>query len=159
MTQRNSRTANNPESAIPTNILESHDVDAVCRAMRLFVLEVRRVGGQRYTPATIQSLLSGLNHELQRAKAPFLLMDKNDRCLRELHLTLDSVSSDLHRDGVGAVRQCASVISFEDENLFWQKGSLGHSSPVCIQHTVFFYMGMHFVLWGLQKQHYLVPQQ
>lgn len=48
LTQRNTRTANNPESVIPTNILESHDVDAVCRAMRLFVLEVRRVDGQCY---------------------------------------------------------------------------------------------------------------
>ena len=58
--QRNS-TADNPESAIRPDIVQSHDIDAVCKAMRYFVLEVRRVDGERYPPATIRSLLSKKN--------------------------------------------------------------------------------------------------
>ena len=41
--QRNRRTADNPGSATP----------AVSRAIRLFVLEARKVDGQCYQPATI----------------------------------------------------------------------------------------------------------
>ena len=46
--QRNSRTADSLESNIPPDILQSHDVDAVCKVMRYFVLEVRRIDGERY---------------------------------------------------------------------------------------------------------------
>ena len=157
--QRNIRTAGNQECALSLDILESHDVDAVCRAMRLLVLEVRRVDGQRYPPATMRSLLSGLKRELQKAKAPLSLFDKSDRHLRELHLTLDSVSSELHKDGVGAILNSAAVITAKDENFFWETGSLGHSSPACVQNTVFFYVGLHFILRGIQEQYDLVPKQ
>ena len=97
--------------------------------------------GQRYPPATMRSSLSGLNRELQKAKAPSSLLDKSDRRLRELHLTLT---------------YSASVITAEDENLFWETGSLGHSSPT--EHCLF-YVGLHFILRGIQEQYDLVPKQ
>ena len=34
---------------------------------------------------------------------------------------------------------------------------LGLSSPKVLQHTVFYYVGLNFVLWGVQEQHDLVP--
>ena len=38
---------------------------------------------------------------------------------------LDSVTSDLHKDGVGAMCKSAPVITLEHENLFFDSGSLG----------------------------------
>ena len=53
----------------------------------------------------------------------------------------------------------AAVISVEDENCFWETGTLGKSSPTVLQHTVFFYVGMLFVLRGVQEQHNLLTEQ
>ena len=47
----------------------------------------------------------------------------------------------------------------EHENCFGESGELGQSSPACLQDTVFYYVGMHFVLRGIQEEYDLVPQQ
>ena len=57
------------------------------------------------------------------------------------------------------MKQSAKVIDSKHEDIFWQKGLLGYSSPRNLQRTVFFYTGLHFVLRGVQEQHDLVPSQ
>ena len=158
MTQRNSKVSSTTD-AVPIDLLQSHDAEIVAKYLRLFVLEARRIDGQHYPPSTIRALLCGLQRVMQASKVPFNFFDKGDQRFRELHLTLDTVSSELHRNGIGATRNSAQVISTQDEELFWDKGCLGISSPVVLQRTVFFYVGLHFVLRGVQEQHELVPQQ
>ena len=53
----------------------------------------------------------------------------------------------------------AQVIYPKHEDLFWERGLLGFSSLKVLQYTVFFYIGMNFVLRGIQEQHDLVPDQ
>ena len=67
--------------------------------------------------------------------------------------TLDSVSNDLHREDVGAQRKSASVITYEDENVLWDKWLFGDDSPRVLQHTVFYCAGMQFCLRGIQEQY------
>ena len=106
-------------------------------------------------------MICGLNRVLQRNKAPFSVVDKNDHRFRDLIKTLDSLSSDLHRQGVGAVKHNAKVIDPKHEDVFWREGLLGYSSPKVLQLTVFcfFYVGLNFVLRGVQEQYDLVPLQ
>ena len=63
-------------------------------------------------------------------------MDKADHWFRDLQKPLDSLSSDLHRKGVVAVKHSAKVINPKHEDIFWQKGLLGYSSPKVLQRTV-----------------------
>ena len=72
---------------------------------------------------------------------------------------MDSISSELHKKGIGAQHKSASVITDEDEDMLWAKGSLGTSSPRTLQHTVFFYIGLQFCLRGVQEQYDLTPHQ
>ena len=155
MEERNKRV---PEQ-IDCDILCCNDPERLSNQLRLFVLEVRKMDGEKYPPGTIKSLLSGINRELAKNKADFSIMDRSDRRFRELHLTLDSVSSKLHRNGVGVDKKNAKVISKDLEDLCWEKGSLGTSSPTVFQHTVFFYIGSQFVLRGVQEQHDLLVKQ
>lgn len=104
-------------------------------------------------------MLSGLNRTLQSNNAPFSIIDKHDIRFRELFNTLDLVSSTLHREGVGAVKKSACIIEVEHENLFWEKKLLGYSTPRTLQRAVFFYVGLHFALRGVQEQYDLVPRQ
>ena len=107
----------------------------------------------------LQLLLSGLNRMIQNNKAPFSVLDKHDIRFRELFNTLDLVSSTLHREGIGADKKSAPIIEVEHENLFWEKKLLGYSTPRTLQRAVFFYVGLHFVLRGVQEQYDLVPRQ
>ena len=74
------------------------------------------------------------------------VMDKIDHKFCDLQKTLDSLSSDLHRQGVGAVKHTAKVVDPKHEDIFRQKGLLGCSTPKVLQHTVFFYTGLHLFL-------------
>ena len=87
--------------AVPSNLLSSHDAELVCKWLSRFVLETRKSDGSPYPPATLRSLVSGLNRVLQSNKAPFSVLDKSDHRFCDFLKTLDSLSSELHRQGVG----------------------------------------------------------
>ena len=134
-------------------IYSSHDAKLVCKNLCWFVMETQREDGKSYPLASLRCLLSALNRILQDNRAPFSVFDKKDPHFRDLMHTLDSVSSELHRKGIGAQRKSASVITFKDENVLWERGLLGDDSPRVLQHTVFYYAGMQFCLWCIQEQY------
>ena len=92
----------------------------------------------------MRSILSGLNRELARNKIGFGILDKNDTHFLDLRQTLDTVNSQLHREGIGVATKHASVLTIENKDLCWEKGSLGYSTPTVLQHTV---------LRGVQEHH------
>ena len=148
-----------PDDPVPADLLQSHDPELVCKWLCRFVIETRKTDGSPYPPSTLRSLISGLNRVLQSNQAPFSVLDKGDYRFRNLLKTLDSLSSELHSAGIGASKNSAKVIEVEDENMFWQKGILGYSTPKILQRTVFFYVGHNFVLRGIQEQYDLVISQ
>ena len=145
--------------AVPSNLFSSHDAELVCKWLSSFVLETRKSDGSPYPPATLRSLVSGLNRVLQSNKAPFSVLDKSDHRFRDFLKTLDSLSSELHRQGVGVSKNSAKVIDPSHEDIFWASSLLGYSSPKVLQRTVFFYVGLNFVLRGVQEQYDLLPSQ
>ena len=52
------------------------------------------------------------------------IFDKSDHRFCELHLTLETVSSKLHRSGLGLTK-IAEVITVEVEAMLWERGILG----------------------------------
>ena len=72
-------------------------------------METQREDGKPYPPASLRCLLSALNRILQDNKAPFSVFDKKDPQFRDLMRTLDTVSSELHCEGIGAQHKSASV--------------------------------------------------
>lgn len=95
-----------PDSVL-TDLLTCHDPKIVCKYMRYFVLEARTQDGKKYPPGTIRSILSGLNRILKDSKAPFSILDKASPSFRNLQLTLDTVTSNLHSEGVGINKKSA----------------------------------------------------
>ena len=148
-----------PDDLVPEDLLASHNADLVCKWLCRFLLETRKTDGSLYPPSSLRSLICGLNRVLQNNEAPFSVVDKGDPQFRPLLKTLDSLSSELHRGGVGATKNSAKVIELEHESLFWEKGLLGMSTPKILQRTVFFYVGLNFVLRGVQEQYDLIPSQ
>ena len=105
-----------PLDPVSTDLLQCHDASVVSKYLRYFVLEARTQDDKKYSPTTIWSLLSGLNRILKELKATFSILDKSNPAFRELLLTLDTVTSDLHQEGVGVAKKSASVIP---SAVFW----------------------------------------
>lgn len=155
----NHRNKIKPDEPIPSDLLECKDPEVVSRVLRYFVMEVRRSDGECYPPGTIRNLLSGLNRIMKDNGVPFSIFNKEDRRFGELLRTLDTITSSLHRKGVGSVRNAAPVISFEHEDMFWSKGLLGTGTPRSLQHAVFYVLGLNFVLRGVDEQYNMKPEQ
>ncbi len=158
MEERNKVKASEDEQ-IPENILDCRDPCVLSKFLRYFVLEVRKEDGSPYPPASIRSILSGLNRMLKDNGAPFSIMNKEDPLFRDLFLTLDSVTSGLHREGVGATKNSATAITYDHQRIFWEKKLLGYESPKSLQRAVFFGVGLNFVLRGVEEQHSLRLEQ
>ena len=148
-----------PGDPVPADLLKSSNQPEICKYLQCFVLETRKEDGEPYPPASLRSLLSGLNRILQSNGATFSILDKFNPCFRALLKTLDSQSSKLHSHGIGAERKSAIPIQSEHEDLFWEKGLLGSLTPKVLQRTVFFYAGLHYCLRGVQEQYDLRPEQ
>ena len=91
--------------------------------------------------------------------ATFSILSNGNPFFCELLLTLDTVTSGLHRQGIGAPWKRVSIIFREHEMLFWEKGLLGSKNPTSLQGAVFFCIGLHFILSGVAEQHSLVVGQ
>ena len=101
----------------------------------------------------IRCLLSALNRILQDNKAHFSVLNKKDPQFHDLTRTLDSVSNDLHREGISAQHESSSLITYKNENVLREKELLGDNLPRVLQHTVLYYAGMQFCLKDIQEQY------
>ena len=110
--------------------------------------------GSCYPPSSLRCLVCGLNRVLRKIKHPFLVYDR----FHDLLKMLDSLSSELHRQGVGAIKHSAKVIDPKHEDVFWQEGLLLLSQSSST-YSVSFYVGLNFVLRGVQEQYDLVLHQ
>ena len=109
----NNRNKSSGSDPVPIDLLECHDVAKVCSHLCKYVLETRKSDGTKYPPGTIKALIAGINRQLQVNKAPFSLFDKGNTHCRDLCNTLDVVCSNLHKDGLGADKNSAPVITVE----------------------------------------------
>ena len=93
-------------------------------------METRKENGERYTPKTIHSLLSGLLRHMREmnVNCPNFL-EKSDSNFKDLHRTLDSLFHQLHSDGIGRQVKHAKVLSSEDERKLWDAGVMGTKNP------------------------------
>ena len=114
------------EEQIEADILSSNHPERVSYVHAAIVCHGGTEGGQsEVPPTTIHSLLSGLSREMLKNKFRFAVIDRSDVQFRVLHLTLDSVSSELRSAGIGVSKMSTQVLFPELEDLLWENGALG----------------------------------
>ena len=153
-----SRNSRSPDDPVPEDLLSSNDADVMCKWLCLFVMETRQKSGCPYPPSSLYSILCGLYRVCRSNGVKFNFLDKADSRFQKLHKILDSICSKFHADGVGA-KQSAAAISIDDEHLMWESGTFSFESPQALQNMVFFYIGLHLCLRGVQEQHDLKVKQ
>ena len=65
----------------------------------------------------------------------------------------------LRKEGIGATRKAALVITKKDVELLWSSGVLGIDSPWPLLRAVFYTVGLSFTLRGGQEHYDLTVDQ
>ena len=132
-----SHCANSTGEAIP--LLHNITIKELQHWMCALVLEVRKKDGNAFVPNTLHHICCGIMRYLRTNGFPQIGIFK-DSGFSQFRMVLDSEMKRLQSAGIGANRRKAEPITFEEEEILWQKCILGD----CSYSAVFVkYNGVH----------------
>ena len=152
---RDNRNRLYPDTECPEDLLQKPPWDPAVMSFWLsrFACETRSTAGEKYPATTVFSLLSALMRRTRSIDPDCPnFMDSTNSQFREIHSIIDGYFRELRSLGVCAEVKRTSTISKEEENLLWEKGVVGVSTPESLFRAVFFYNGKNFCLRG-GKEH------
>ena len=116
-----------------------------------FVLEIRRRDGERYPPASLYQLCCGILRYLRAAgRAEVNIFEQAE--FHTFRATLDSEMKRLNSTGQYIHKRRAEPITVEDENVLWEVGLLGTTSPIVLLCTLVYMVGLYFALRSGSEQ-------
>ena len=75
-------------------------------------------------------------------------MNPKDEHFTQIHTVLDNLSRKLHKQGFGANKIQARVVTVSEEEQLWQSGVMGSDTPHALQNSVFYLCGIYLCLRG-----------
>ena len=83
-----------------------------------------------YSPSTLYQLLTGLLwHMRDMIPGALNFLEKGDQHFKALHNSLDSLFRDLRTNNIGTSVKHAEVFTRDEEQIMWNKGILGTTTP------------------------------
>lgn len=122
----------------------------ICDWLCKFVLETRRTNGKEYTLHSLYLILSGLQRYMQNSQNDANIFQ--DIEFKPLKNCCDALFKCLHTKGIGAKRKGTPVLLIEEENQFWESGTIGVDNLQALLQAVFFYNGKNFCLRDGKEQ-------
>ena len=121
--------------------VENLDRNAFEFAMCKFLAEVVKVkDGSEYPGRTLYQFVVAIQKYLVSKGLHWKLIDGE---FSQLRTVLDNLMKERAAQNIGNVVKRAEMLSFEEENLIWEKGVLGDSNPTQVRETVLFMLGVH----------------
>lgn len=113
-------------------------------ALTRFLAEVKKMDGNDFPLKTLYEILISVQFHLETLGFSWKLLE--DEAFRDVKFTLDNLMKTRCRSGLGnSVRQ-AEVITFEEEDLMWQKGVLGTDTPQKLLGMLVYLLGLSCAL-------------
>ncbi len=116
-------------------------------ALSSFVTEIVKMNGSEYPPQTLYQMIVCVQIFLESEKLYWKLLDKGDPYFVNLYYTLDNIMKQHTAKGLG-VKQSATMVSKENEEVMWQKGILGEDDPSQLLDMVLYLLGINWALCG-----------
>ena len=114
---------------------------SLCRS----VPEVTKSKGDGlYLGKTLYKMIVAIQKFMQINKIKWKLIHGDD--FEDLRIVLDNVMKECCADNVGMLKKQADLISYEYEEVMWQKGILGKDMPDKLRSTVLFWLGINLAL-------------
>ena len=110
-----------------------------------FILEVRKKDGSVYPPNTLYHICCGLMRHLKWTGKPEINFFK-DKEFADFRASLDAEMKNLQSQGIGSKKRQADVLREDEQELLWQKGLLGDTTPQSLLDTIVFCNGLYFAL-------------
>ena len=136
------RNATAPTAAEAPPTLDSMSKGQLNYWLSRFLAEVRRKDGSEYHGETLHSLICGLQRHLCFSKPDIVIDFMSEPEFRQMRNVLDARMKGLKRSGVGITKKQAEIISYDEEEILWQNGHLGESSPQTLLDTMVFLCGL-----------------
>ena len=134
-----------PSSCLFQDILEM-DPQNINIALKYFAFEARKKDGTNYPSNSLYGLFSALQSSLN-AKGGNVNIFEDDE-FKEARTSLDASMKHLSKCGLGASsRKKTDVISNEEEERLWERGSLGEDNPAQLLDTVLYLTGNGFIIF------------
>jgi hypothetical protein len=138
----------------------NEDPVQLCEMLSCFCLEVKQKNGDSYTPKSVLQLLINLQkYALDQNDEAFHFMNQKDQRFKRIHTVLDNLSKKLHKDGIGASKVQARVVTIAEEDKMWTNGAMGTETPEALLNAVFFYCGIYLCLRGGEEHRALKYSQ
>ena len=116
-----------------------------------FVLEIRKKDGSVFLPNSLHHVCCGIMRYVRVNDMPGIDFFK-DEGFSQFRMVLDSEMKRLQAAGIGIIQKKAEPITFEEEEILWEKGILGDATPQSLLDTMLYMNGLYFALRG-GKEH------
>ena len=131
-------------------MFEKHFYDSTQYWMCYFILEVRKKDGTEFPPTTLHHICCGI---MRFVRTNGMNVDIfKDEGFAKCRAVLDLEMKRLQAAGKGTMQKKAEIISYEIEEILWEKGILGDGNPHSLLDTMLFMNGLYFALRG-GKEH------
>ena len=132
----------------PSNLFETGSHEKLCDWLCKFITEARKADGKEYTPRSLYLLLCALQRHIREVRPSEDTNLFQQPIFRPLKNVCDAVFKQLHHKGIGTDTKVTPVLSDDEENTLWKKGSISMDNPTGLLNGVFFYNGKNFCLRG-----------
>lgn len=113
-------------------------------ALTRFLTEVKKMDGTDFPPKTLYEILISIQFHLETLGFCWKFLE--DEAFTELKFTLDNVMKSRCQCGLGNDVCQAQVITFQEEDIMWEKGVLGAETPAKLLNTLVYMLGLSCAL-------------
>lgn len=127
--------------------IDEMDASDINFCLQKFVFDIRKKNGERYPAKTLYDVFSMLNYYFQNNLSRNFSLFKNVEFFAA-RKCLEAAMKETSASGLVSGKKRSKSISHEQENVLWESGILGRSSPKQLCQTLIFELGIHFCLRG-----------
>ena len=134
---------------LPTPLEQYPTTEELDRVLGQFYSEVRQKNGREYEPDSLRVMQASLQRYLNEKRVRVNIIDGID--FKSSQQILEGRARELREQGMGKKPNASEFLTKDEEDMLWETGRLGRSSPAVLVRTVWFLLVQHFGLRGVQE--------